>query len=79
MTVNTAIPRLEKAFKIIESGDVILLQFGRSVVHSKGNAYHVNYTQEICECEDNELGGNKCKHIWASQLLQRHLEQVMKN
>jgi len=79
MPINTTIPRLEKAWKFIEDGDVILLEFGRAVVHSKGAAYHVNYTSEKCECYDNSEAGFKCKHIWAAQLIrQRELEQGVK-
>ena len=75
MPVNTTIPRLEKAFKLIEDNKVVLLETYKAVVHGS-KPYHVNYSLETCECEDHTLGNYKCKHIWAAQLTrQRELEQ----
>lgn len=70
--VNQTQPRLEKAFKLIESGSVVLLEYGRAVVHgSEPEPYDVNFTRETCTCYDNNVAGNKCKHIWAAQLQQK--------
>lgn len=70
--INGTIPRLEKAYKAIEAGNVVLLEYGRAVVHgSKGDKYNVNFTREICECYDNSIAQNKCYHIWAAQLAQK--------
>jgi hypothetical protein len=71
---NQSIPRIEKAFELIESGSVVLMQYGRAVVHGT-KPYHVNYTRETCECEDFVHRSTKCKHIWAAQLLQQKLTQ----
>lgn len=69
---NKSQPRLEKAFKLIENNDVVLLQYGRAVVHgSEKEPYQVNFTRETCTCYDHTEAGNKCKHIWAAQLLQQ--------
>ena len=78
MTHNTTIPRLEKAFKLIEEKQVVLLQYGRAVVHGT-KPYHVNFTLETCECPDHVEGGFKCKHIWAAQLHHRKLTQEVQN
>jgi uncharacterized Zn finger protein len=71
---NQSIPRLEKAFELIKTGDVVLLQYGRAVVHGT-KPYHVNYTRETCECPDFVERHAKCKHIWAAQLKQQQLTQ----
>jgi len=69
---NESQPRLAKAFKLIENGDVVLLEYGRAAVHgSEKDPYYVNFTRETCTCYDNAEAGNKCKHIWAAQLLQK--------
>lgn len=69
---NESQQRLEKAFKLIENGDVVLLEYGRAVVHgTETEPYNVNFTRETCTCYDNKEAGNKCKHIWAAQLLQK--------
>jgi len=68
---NKTIPRLEKAFELIADHKVVLLETYKAVVHGS-KPYHVNYSLETCECEDHTLGGNKCKHIWASQLHRQH-------
>lgn len=73
---NQAIPRLEKAFKHIANGDVVLLEYGRAVVHSGSNKYHVNYTSEKCECEDYIHRKAKCGHIWAAQLKQQQVSEI---
>ena len=79
MPVNTTIPRVEKAFKLIEDNKVVLLETYKAVVHGS-KPYHVNYSLETCECEDHTLGNYKCKHIWAAQLQRQHtLEQGVKN
>jgi len=69
--INETIPRLEKAYKLIEENKVVLLEYGRAVVHgSEEKPYDVNFTRETCTCYDNSISQNKCKHIWAAQLLQ---------
>jgi hypothetical protein len=64
---NQAIPRLEKAFKLIEDKQVVILERPRAVVHGT-KPYHVNYVEETCECEDHIYRNIKCKHIWAVTL-----------
>jgi uncharacterized Zn finger protein len=71
---NDSQPRLDKAFKLIEDNKVVLLQYGRAVVHgSEAEPYNVNFTRETCTCYDNAEAGNKCKHIWAAQLRQKQV------
>jgi uncharacterized Zn finger protein len=70
--INKTIPRLNKAYELIANGDVVLTDFGRALVYgSEPEPYKVNYTLEKCECYDNVESGNKCKHIWAAQLLRQ--------
>ena len=54
---NQSIPRLEKAFKLIEDGEVVLLEYGRAIIHG----YKVNFTSEKCECKDFTERKAKCK------------------
>ena len=69
---NESQSRLEKAFKLIEDKSVVLLEYGRAVVHgSEPEPYEVNFTRETCTCYDHVTAGHKCKHIWAAQLLQQ--------
>lgn len=69
---NESQARLEKAFKLIDNNDVVLLEYGRAAVHgTEAEPYKVNFTRETCTCYDNAEAGNKCKHIWAAQLLQQ--------
>ena len=73
--VNESQQRLTKAFKLIEDGNVVLLEYGRAVVHgSEDKPYDVNFTRGTCTCYDNSISQNKCKHIWAAQLLQQKNE-----
>jgi len=74
---NQTIPRLEKAFKLIFDGDVVLLEHGKAVVHGN-EPYHVNYIRETCTCYDNSIAQNKCKHIWAAQFRQKQLVELQK-
>ena len=72
---NQAIPRLEKAFKLIEDKQVVLLLSPNAVVHGT-RPYHVNYVEETCECEDHVYRNLKCKHIWAVTLKLQQLHGV---
>ncbi len=70
--INETIPRLEKAYKLIEENKVVLLEYGRAVVHgSEEKPYDVNFTRGTCTCIDHTISGYKCKHIWAAELLQQ--------
>ena len=72
--VNESQKRLEKAFKLIEDKAVVLLEYGRAVVHgSEKEPYKVNFTRETCTCYDNAEAGNKCKNIRAAQLRQQQV------
>ena len=73
---NQSMPRLEKAFKLIEEGSVVLLEYGRAKVHGT-QPYDVNYTRETCTCYDNSISQNKCKHIWAAQLRQQQVVEQL--
>jgi len=58
--INENIPRLEKAWRLIEEGKVFL--------SSKVN-YRVNIAAQDCQCEDHEFRPDLiCKHIRAAQL-----------
>ena len=75
---NESQQRLAKAFKLIEDDAVVLLQYGRAIVHgSEEEPYQVNFTRETCTCVDHTKGHNKCKHIWAAQLRQQKLVGLM--
>ena len=72
---NQTIPRLEKAFKLIEGKKVVLLFSPNAVVHGS-KPYNVNYVEETCECEDHIYRNIKCKHIWAVTLKLQQLHGV---
>ena len=75
---NKTIPRLEKAFILIEDGDVILLEYGKAIVIDGNIERRVNYTRETCTCAEHTNNGElKCTHVWAAQLKQRQvLERI---
>ena len=73
---NQTIPRLEKAFKLIDDKQVVLLESPKAVVHGN-RPYHVNYVEETCECEDHVYRNLKCKHIWAVTLKLQQLHGVL--
>lgn len=68
--INLNIPRYDKAFKLVEAGNVVLLKSGYSVVHNLEGTemYHVNYNDQTCECNDHKFRQIKCCHIIASQI-----------
>lgn len=72
--INNAIPRLEKAFKLIEDRAVVLLD-NKAVVHGN-KKYMVDYINETCTCEDHVYRNTKCKHIWAVILKLQQLHGV---
>lgn len=75
MIYNQAIPRLEKAFQLIENKQIVLLFSPNAVVHGS-KPYHVNYVDETCECEDHIYRNIKCKHIRAVSLKLQQLHGV---
>jgi len=69
---NESQQRLAKAFQLIEEGKVVLMEYGRAVVHgSEEKPYDVNFTRGTCTCYDNSIAQNKCKHIRAAELAQQ--------
>ena len=64
-SINTAIPRLEKAFQMIE--DVVMISATEALVKSQSSEkkYRVNISKKTCECPDHKFRGLECKHIRA--------------
>ncbi len=69
MSINEAIPRLEKAFEIAELGKIELLDRQHATYYKDAvTKYQVNFLTEVCTCPDHQYRATKCKHIWACQL-----------
>ena len=69
--INENIPRLEKAWKLLEEGKVYLSRENplRAVVVGSNQNYRVNIAAQDCQCEDHEYRPDLvCKHIRAAQL-----------
>ena len=69
--INENIPRLEKAWKLVEEGKVYLSRENslRAVVVGSNQNYRVNIAAQDCQCEDHEYRPELiCKHIRAAQL-----------
>ena len=69
--INENIPRLEKAWKLLEEGKVYLSRENslRAVVVGSNQNYRVNIAAQACQCEDHQYRPELiCKHIRAAQL-----------
>ena len=69
--INENIPRLEKAWRLIEEGKVFLSRKNslRAIVKGSKVNYRVNIAAQDCQCEDHEFRPDLiCKHIRAAQL-----------
>ena len=69
--INENIPRLEKAWKLLEEGKVYLNRENslRAIVKGSEINYIVNISTQDCQCEDHEYRPELiCKHIRAAQL-----------
>ena len=68
--INENIPRLEKAWKLVQEGNVILQSNPlRAIVKGSKVNYRVNIAAQDCQCEDHEYRPDLvCKHIRAAQL-----------
>ena len=69
--INENIPRLEKAWRLIEEGKVFLSRKTslRAIVKGSKVNYRVNIAAQDCQCEDHEYRPDLvCKHIRAAQL-----------
>ncbi len=69
--INENIPRLTKAWKLLEEGKVFLSRENslRAVVVGSNQNYRVNIAAQDCQCEDHEYRPDLvCKHIRAAQL-----------
>ena len=69
--INENIPRLEKAWKLLQEGNVILDPKNplRAIVKGSRVNYRVNIAAQDCQCEDHEYRPDLvCKHIRAAQL-----------
>ena len=69
--INENIPRLAKAWKLLEEGKVYLSRENslRAVVVGSNQNYRVNIAAQDCQCEDHEYRPELiCKHIRAAQL-----------
>ena len=69
--INENIPRLTKAWKLLEEGKVYLSRENslRAVVVGSNQNYRVNIAAQDCQCVDHEYRPELiCKHIRAAQL-----------
>ena len=69
--INENIPRLEKAWKLLEEGKVFLSRENslRAVVVGSNQIYRVNIAAQDCQCEDHEFRPDLiCKHIRAAEI-----------
>ena len=69
--INENIPRLAKAWKLLEEGKVFLNRKNplRAIVKGSRVNYRVNIAAQDCQCEDHEYRPDLvCKHIRAAQL-----------
>ena len=69
--INENIPRLEKAWKLLQEGKVFLNRENplRAIVKGSKVNYRVNIAAQDCQCEDHEYRPDLvCKHIRAAQL-----------
>ena len=69
--INENIPRLAKAWKLLEEGNVYLSRKNplRAIVKGSRVNYRVNIAAQDCQCEDHEYRPDLvCKHIRAAQL-----------
>ena len=72
--INENIPRLEKAWKLIEEGKVFLSRKNslRAIVKGSKINYRVNIAAQDCQCEDHEFFPNLiCKHIQAATIARK--------
>ena len=69
--INENIPRLAKAWKLLEEGKVFLNRKNplRAIVKGSKVNYRVNIAAQDCQCEDHEYRPDLvCYHIRAAQL-----------
>ena len=69
--INENIPRLTKAWKLLEEGKVYLSRKNplRAVVVGSNQNYRVNIAAQDCQCDDHKFRPELiCKHIRAAQL-----------
>lgn len=69
--INQNFPRIEKAIKLVENNNVILMSYPIAFVHSldETKIYKVDYVNKECQCEDKKFNGvSRCQHIFASQI-----------
>jgi len=69
--INENIPRLTKAWKLLEEGKVYLSRENplRAVVVGSNQNYRVNIAAQDCQCEDHQYRPDLvCYHIRAAQL-----------
>ena len=68
--INENIPRLEKAWKLLQEGNVILDPKNPLRATVKGTKdYAVNIAAQSCTCDDQKFRPDLvCKHIRAAQL-----------
>ncbi len=69
--INNNFPRMEKAIKLVENNNVILMLYPTAIVHSIDGLkqYKVDFVNECCDCEDKQFNGvSRCKHIFAAQI-----------
>ena len=72
--INENIPRLEKAWKLLQEGKVFLNRENplRAIVKGSKVNYRVNIATQDCECEDHRRHPELiCKHIRAAELARK--------
>ena len=72
--INENIPRLEKAWKLLEEGKVFLSRENslRAVVVGSNQIYRVNIAAQDCQCEDHQFNPQYiCKHLRAVDIVEK--------
>ena len=71
--INENIPRLEKAWKLVQEGNVILQSNPlRAIVKGSKVNYIVNIATQDCTCADHSFRPELiCKHIRAAELARK--------
>lgn len=74
--INQAIPRLEKAFQMMDN--VQIIDSKRALVKSQNSSqiYEVSMEHSTCTCPDYVYRGLKCKHQRVVSLYQQKIAEM---
>lgn len=67
--INQGIPRLDKAYQILDK--IVLTSDTTATCPSSKDPmilYHINFSDNTCECPDNQIRQSICKHIRGAKI-----------